>query len=445
VDPAAIERVRSAAAEGKLAYKLTVPEELKVLLGPPITETTVNDGGMQKLILDWPGINATFVKMRNYSAPFTLWYMKVGGKSIRIGNFADIFGGMPVDVGRNRTIVLRNENDLTKFDSFWGYANVSLANLDLREHRKLLDTMPFDSQTVWPGSDKLPDGFNPVRLLEEGKNPGLGIRKLQEQGIDGRGVGIAIIDQPLLKNHIEYADKIVHYETKGLIAGFAPPQMHGPPVSSIAVGKTCGVAPGAALFYFAVSTWKPDNQPYCDIINEIIQLNQSSNVSEKIRVVSISMGMFSHWDDFDRWKEILAKAEKQGILVVTCDPAFLEYGTLARIPGKDPDNSLSYRRGRYSSADDILFIPTGNRTIASYHGPDVYTFDRTGGMSWAAPYLAGLAALAYQVNSEIEPKTIVELWLQTAVRTDAGPVVNPTGFIEAVRKLRPYNKIENNK
>jgi hypothetical protein len=55
-------------------------------------------------------------------------------------------------------------------------------------------------------------------------------------------------------------------------------------------------------------------------------------------------------------------------------------------------------------------------------------------MSWAAPYLAGLAALAYQVDPQIEPERIVELWLQTAVQTEAGPIINPVGFIEAVRK-----------
>jgi hypothetical protein len=57
-------------------------------------------------------------------------------------------------------------------------------------------------------------------------------------------------------------------------------------------------------------------------------------------------------------------------------------------------------------------------------------------MSWAAPYLAGLAALAYQVKPEIDPKTIIDLWLKTATQTDAGPIVNPVGFIEAVRKMK---------
>jgi len=57
-------------------------------------------------------------------------------------------------------------------------------------------------------------------------------------------------------------------------------------------------------------------------------------------------------------------------------------------------------------------------------------------MSWAAPYLAGLAVLAYQVNPEIEPKTIVTLLYKTAVKTNIGEVIQPENFIEAVRKTK---------
>jgi hypothetical protein len=49
--------------------------------------------------------------------------------------------------------------------------------------------------------------------------------------------------------------------------------------------------------------------------------------------------------------------------------------------------------------------------------------------------MAGLAALAYQVKPDIDPKTIVTLWLKTASQSDAGPIVNPAGFIEAVRRM----------
>jgi len=341
-----------------------------------------------------------------------------------------------IDIGEKRQIVLRNEDDLNRFDSFWGYANVSLACLDLREHIELLEKMTFDSLTVWPESDKLPKGFDPATLLEEGKNPGLGVRSLHEQGIDGRRVTIAIVDQPLLRNHQEYVDRLVEYEPIGLTTAFISPQMHGSPVSSIAVGKTCGVAPKASLRYFAFQMWTPDNKPFNYVVNKLIDFNKDRDISERIRVVSISTGMFSHQANYDRWQETLARAENNGVLVITCDPAFLRYGTLALIPGRDRDKPSIYRRGKYYHSDSVLFIPAGNRTIASYRGPDVYTYDRTGGMSWAAPYMAGLAALAYQVKPDIDPKTIVDLWLKTATQTDVGSIINPVGFIEAVRNLK---------
>ena len=66
-------------------------------------------------------------------------------------------------------------------------------------------------------------------------------------------------------------------------------------------------------------------------------------------------------------------------------------------------------------------------------------------MSWATPYLAGLAVLAYQVNPDIKPDTIIELWRRTAVQTDVGSVVNPVGFIEAVRKTQLKRSTENSK
>lgn len=414
---------RRAAAEGKLAYKLTTPGEFRALLGHAENEKTKNDGGMEILDVSYSDLKARFCRMREFSAPFTLFLVNAGGKSI--------------DIGEGRQIVLRNEGDLNRFDTFWGFANVSLAHVDLREHLDLLEKMPFDSRTVWPVSEKLPDGFDPVSLLEEGKNPGLGVRSLHEQGIDGRGVTIAIIDQPLLKNHQEYTDRLTEYEPVGLITAMMSPKMHGPPVSSIAVGKTCGVAPGASLRYFAVQMWVPDNKPYCYVIDKLIDFNKDKDISQQIRVVSISTGMFSRQAGFDNWRETLPRAEKNGILVVTCDSAFLQYGTLEHIPGQDHNKPSSYRRGKYGRKENVLHIPAGNRTIASHNGSDVYTFDRTGGMSWAAPYLAGLAALAYQVKPDIETKTIVDLWLKTATQSGSGPmIINPVGFIEAVRKIK---------
>jgi serine protease AprX len=426
------EKARQAAQEGKIAYKLTTPEELKELLGPPADEKKNQDGGMELLTLQYPDLTARFGRMREFPAPFTLLTLGSGG-----GVLDSLLGkqkGGPIDIGQNRQAVLRSEADLAKFDPFWGLANVSLAKLDLREHKAALEKMPFDSRTVWPPRDKLPEGYDPARRLEEGKNPGLGVRGLQARGLDGRGIGIAIIDQPLLQNHVEYAERLVRYEP--IEVPWTGPQMHGSAVCSIAVGKHCGVAPQAALYYYAIPTWKwLEDKPYAELLEKIVEFNQGLTDQPKIRVVSISIGAFSERPGFDLWQAAVAKAARNGILVVTCDPTFLRYGTLKRDPFEDPNDPTHYRRARYSAPRDVLWVPVGNRTMAGHEGPDVYTYDIEGGMSWGAPYLAGLAALAFQIDPDIQPAQIVELWTTTATRTAVGPVVNPPKFIEAVRSL----------
>jgi serine protease AprX len=127
------------------------------------------------------------------------------------------------------------------------------------------------------------------------------------------------------------------------------------------------------------------------------------------------------------------KATENGIFVVTCDPAFLRFGTLRRNPNASPNDPAHYTAGRYFMSRAALCVPAGSRTTASHEGNNVYTYWVEGGMSWAVPYLAGLAALAFQVDPEIPPAQIVELWTTTATNTPAGPVVNPPKFLEAVR------------
>lgn len=413
-----LSKIKQGIESGKIAYKLTETEEILNLLGSPKKERERRDGGMLLLEYIYPQLSVLFGKMRDRSAPFTL---------INI-----TFSGKRVDIGENRKIVLRHEGDLSKFDTFWGFQDVSLAKLDLRDKEQLLRSMTFDSLTEWPSASRLPSGFTPAEMIEEGKIPGLRIKTLHEQGIDGRGVGLAIIDQKLLLGHEEYTEAIVRYDASGLRK--TSHQMHGPPVASIAVGKNLGVAPAAELTYFAVPTWENDNLHYVKAIQKIFKLNEILPEKEKIRVISISDGAFVYQKNYDKWEEVLSLAEKQGIYIVTCDRAVLKYGTLSLIPGKDPDFPESYKLGAYYYEDDLIRIPTGNRTIASHRGDNVYTYEVYGGMSWGAPYLAGLAALAFQVDPNIIPEDITKYFLETVSQTPAGPVVNPMEFINRVRE-----------
>lgn len=416
--------VISAVENNHIAYKLTTPEELETITGSPSKESQRNDGDMEILTLEYPsGIWAQFTRMKGKSNLFTLQFLKVNGRHIEL----------------NEVIVLRNENDLSKFDTFWGFSGVSLAKVDLTNHLELLETMPYDTRTLWPEQEKLPNGFDPIKLIEDGKYPGLGIRTVHEQGIQGQGISIAILDQPLLKEHLEYKDQLRDYKILDSRARFVGPQMHGPPVCSIAVGKDCGVAPKADLYYFAYPSWIwgfEDCKPYCKAIETIIQYNSKLEPNQKIRVISHSFGGFSQMPNYDQWQEAIKKANDKGILVVNCDPDFLKICTLRHKDGQGWDKPECFEPGRYRHRNFEVGVPAGNRTVAGHQGVDVYTFYREGGMSWSVPYLAGLGALAFQVNPEIEPVQIIELWKETAHQTEFGPVINPTRFIEQVRKIK---------
>lgn len=411
--------VRAAAREGRIVRRRTTLDELKALLGPPSQEVSAQEGWQQRIRLIYPGVEAVFVRDSWRTAPPILLYVTAGDHGVE---------------WQDSLVVLRDRQDLERLDSFWGLEGVSVAALDLRNEVEELARLTFNTATVWPEASRLPPGFDPQALLQQGQNPGLGVRGLHAEGIDGRGIGLAIIDQPLVRDHREYAHRMARYGDLG-VEGF-PPQMHGPAVASIAVGKICGVAPRAALHYYAEMWGMRDRQtcrPYREVVESILAGNRGAAGDQRIRVVSISTGMFSQWEDYAEWQEALARAAAQGVLVVTCDPDWLQYGTLQRKESADPDDPAGYVRGLYSTPHDVLYVPAANRTIAGREGPEAYTYDRTGGMSWAAPYLAGLAVLAFQINPELDPTVIVRLWQETATKTEVGPVVSPTAFLAAVR------------
>ena len=97
------------------------------------------------------------------------------------------------------------------YDEIWGYdvRHMDISDVDLSAVEDYND-LSFSTSTIWP--EKLPEGFDPDAILELGKNPGLGIRDIHAQGITGKGVSIAIIDQALYTGHQEYKDNLMTSE-----------------------------------------------------------------------------------------------------------------------------------------------------------------------------------------------------------------------------------------
>lgn len=331
---------------------------------------------------------------------------------------------------------------------------------------------------------------------EKMKNPGLGIRSLHEQGITGKGVKIAIIDQPLVE-HKEYSQNVVHHESVNCEeVGWTKASMHGAAVASIAVGKETGVAPDADLVYFSAVNISKDksevaqyaanlreklasdqfsdrekewfqeelddtekgvatsNLPYAQAIERILDMNKDLSPEEKIPVISISWGFAPDAPGYDKLQEVLQRAKDEGVFVVSTaleDTHKLQTCGANRDPQLDPDKPESYEAGAFwkddlrsfeDAKDSLLLVPMDHRTTADFWDDSSYRYEgNDGGMSWSTPWIAGMYALAKQVSPDITPEEFWQKALETSNPCNnnddgkyVGRLLNPEKLIETLKR-----------
>ncbi len=336
------------------------------------------------------------------------------------------------------TIDLKN---LKEFSDLRGVVlkmkNIDLSNADWKDKYDVLLTADFDSETSWPSKDRLPPNFNPQEIIAIGKKPGLGVEDLHKESLTGKGVRVAIIDQPLLLGHQEYKDKIASYVP--IDCRDVEPQMHGAAVSSLLVGETCGTAPGASLYFWAEPSWKLDYAMRTAALRQIIEFNKGKPSGEKIKVVSVSIGFNPDYKNFEDWKKALEEAQKSGLIVVHCDGCIFGIGCTLF---KDVNDPANYEICHFAKARKdkmpagFLYVPIDNRTYANFKNEKGYTFGAKGGLSWGAPYLAGIIALGFQVDPELTEEKVFTLLKKGGTPFNEGFIVNPKKFIQLVKEAK---------
>jgi hypothetical protein len=311
-------------------------------------------------------------------------------------------------------------------------------------------------------------GFVPITIMELGKNPGLGVRRLHELGITGRGISVGVVDMSLLRDHVEYRDRIRHYEEIQPVEPQA--SMHGSAVVSILAGRTVGVAPEADVYYIGATAssrglsrllgHEREFRWYARAVERLLEIDRTLPAGNRIRAISMSIGWSPKESGYDAITQVVQDAQAQGILVISSsigNTRGLYFQGLGRPPLADPENADSYEPGSFWKgrflADgghrprEAILVPMDSRTTAAPNGPDDYVFYRTGGVSWSIPYLAGLYALGVQVDPELAPETFWRLAVATGrdiTWTDdrgqdhqLGPIVQPVSLIEAIRSRNP--------
>ena len=324
--------------------------------------------------------------------------------------------------------------------------NQDISKLDLTQEQ--LINLRVDSTTIMNDVQKAI--MEPI--IEKMKSPGLGIEELHKRGINGENVRIAILDSKLSYNK-EFSEQLVHYED--LTSDESSNSFHGNALASVAVGKNCGVAPGAQLVYYAVNSC----ETYIQAINKIIEQNKELKAEGKplVSVISISCG-FDTLDDYEQNYQKLRKtidnAQNQGIAVITCD---MNRDNKNRYPvGANPQGDINspnnYRIWALLRRDDWysevvtqnekgknLLIPGEYRTVAGQYNDYRYE-GADGGESWTIPYLAGCFALAKQINPNITYDEFYMLTLKTADDCHnyddsgyIGKIINPQKLISVIQ------------
>ena len=290
----------------------------------------------------------------------------------------------------------------------------------------------FDDFTIWPTDEaKMPKNFNPKAFLEKRKNPGLGIRKLHQSGIDGRGRNAAIISQGVLRPHLEYRDSLADYiNLKSDTA--AHEGANGGWKVALLSGKNCGVAPKAKVYYFAVDSASEDFSQFAEAIRRVCQLHEELKKSGKngIDVVVLNEVFGELSEDV---QSAIKQAESLGIFVNKYPYAFDYADIECRMEG-DIDNPDDYvvhvvskRNDKKKNRDTLCLIGYG-QTVPCQYTIGSYLFNTTSclGSFW----LSGLFMLCRSVRIDLTPKDFFAAALETGdYREGIGVVVNPQRLI----------------
>ena len=324
----------------------------------------------------------------------------------------------------------------------WGFVDGDFSGKDLRALSPgFLARQSFDGRTDWPASDRLPAGFAPSDWLELGKDPGLGVRDLHRAGITGEGVTVAVIDKPIRATHRELTGRLTYLQVFADELRGLDPHFHGLACASILAGETVGVAPGAEVIYLATPDVGRNFEFYSRAAMRLIAINEQLPEDGKVRLVSISDGLGRDNPHSQDWKKAREALSKEGIEVLYSDLSSLAGLTWGgAVPWSDRSDPSRYSiatflRDRGVRSTEVI-LPGDFRTTAGNASDEAYVWWGDGGYSWAIPYAAGLAALAWQLKPELTLDRIEEALIATAAEiADGSKVVQPAAFIEHVRGL----------
>lgn len=331
---------------------------------------------------------------------------------------------------------------------------IDLSELDLSTYGDFFmshPTGPFShtgvhgwtENVIWPSPEKMPTGFNPHKILEQHKHP-TEIRSLHQDNINGDGINIAIIDNVFNPNHPEYKDNIKYVQGPLLKMKNDDPHYHGSMVVGCAVGKTTGVATHASVYYFTKAKSNHEaGQETIAVLKSVLEFNKKQSLKNKIHILSCSWSpkhvAKNNESEYQEIMRLFNELESNNIKIIFCGegkdaPEYKPSFSIAKtdfVPTSENTISDKYKHS--------VQIPTNEKTVPYYLGG--YLYQKLGGDSSAAPYLAGVYACALQNNQIFmtrpnwQEELDVILQETTTPMKNGGKMINPIGIRERVTQI----------
>ena len=305
-------------------------------------------------------------------------------------------------------------------------SKIDMSNLSPENFRRLT----FDNKTIF--SDEQINRFHPEKLLEQGKKfSNVKEEKgLHENGINGKGTTIAILDRYFDSSISEFEGRVVKHivlekdrngenvaniifernKENDFRKEYKEKYMdgsHGNTTACLVAGSECGVAPETEMYIFSVGniSWEESKEMMLKYIVE-------NNI--KLDIISISADIQTSKEG----QKMLDRLEKKGCILLDSSKFWNDFSW-----GRTSNNgevvlldellkTISNRESAENSRTDkviknipsTVILPVAGRTNIHMgeDGKTIYKYNGSlCGASYAIPQIAGLFLLARQIDSSI--------------------------------------------
>ena len=331
---------------------------------------------------------------------------------------------------------------------FYNFIAKDLSTLDLSSLTlsELANEAMFTASTKWPAT--LPN-LDIEHFWEQAWGKPLGAALFHENGITGKGVGIAIIGPQLYVDHPEYKDNLkLFYGSEDPLSQNLFSTLGSSAMLSNLAGKSLGYAPEASIAYIVNSGYdekgKQDLSSILENMDSLLEYNKTLK-KDPIRMILILSDINSQDRAYDMYRTKVEELKQAGIEVMTKMPYFNGhyFTTVAKIPYAPLDDVNSYYFDKAGETPDhVLYLPYANRVLA-FPGEETYfyypgSFDVNYG---TISTLAGFYALALQMDPSLTLDEFVEIVADSTITLRPDKEYRVTGLENVIYPSRLYDHL----